>query len=262
MPPVKPRPIDVLVVDDEPHARQKLVRFIETAPDLRLLGLCESGKEFVEAVRKRRPDLVFLDIEMPELGGFEALERIGLDKLPYIIFTTAYSQYAAQAFEVEAVDYLLKPFDLSRFERALGRARRLINAQAAAGGVELQQLTSLLDKHLSKTKLMVKVGSSIRPLDPAAILYVQSEGDYLRLAVAGEKLRIRERMKDIEEQVAGAGFLRIHRSLLVNLEHVREMKPKKHGDYEFLMSDGARFSSGATYRANVRRILEQRSHRL
>jgi two-component system LytT family response regulator len=217
----------------------------------------------VEAVRQRRPDLVFLDIQMPELSGFEALERIGLDKLPYIIFTTAYSQYAAQAFEVEAVDYLLKPFDLSRFERALARARRLLEARAAAAGPgpQLQQLASLLDKRLSKLRLMVKVGNGIRPLDPAAILYVESEGDYLRLAVGTEKLRIRERMKDIEEQVVDAGFLRIHRSVLVNLEHVREMKPKKHGDYEFLMSDGSRFSSGATYRSNVRRILDQRSHR-
>jgi two-component system LytT family response regulator len=262
MPPVEARPIDVMVVDDEPHARQKLVRFIETAPDLRLIGIYQGGKELVEAVRQRRPDLVFLDIQMPELSGFEALERIGLDKLPYVIFTTAYSQYAAQAFEVEAVDYLLKPFDLTRFERALGRARRVINAHRAAeaGGPQLQQLASLLDKRLSKLRLMVKVGNSIRPLDPAAILYVQSEGDYLRLAVAGEKLRIRERMKDIEAQVVDAGFLRIHRSVLVNLEHVREMKPKRHGDYEFLMSDGTRFASGATYRSNVRRILEQRSH--
>jgi two-component system, LytTR family, response regulator len=256
--------IRVLIVDDEPHARQKLSQLIQTAGDLELLGNCKNGVEALAAIRKQRPDLVFLDIQMPELGGFEVLKSLG-DKPPYVIFTTAYSEYAAQAFEVEAVDYLLKPFDITRFERALSRARRLIGgggeATAAEPGVDFGRLASLLDKRLGKARILVKVGSGIRPMDLAGIFYVESEGDYLLLAVAGEKLRIRERMKDIEEQVSDAGFVRIHRSVLVNLEHVREMKPKKHGDYEFLMADGARFVSGATYRGNVRRILEQRTHR-
>jgi two-component system LytT family response regulator len=257
-------PIRVLVVDDEPHARQKLSQLIGMAGDLELLGTCQNGLEAVEAVRKHHPDLMFLDIQMPGLGGFEALKALGADAPPYVIFTTAYSEYAAQAFEMEAVDYLLKPFDVSRFERALNRARKLISGAggAAARGHDLDRhltrLASMLDQRFGKSRILVKVGTGIRPLDVAGIFYVESEGDYLRLAVAGEKLRIRERMKDIEEQVVDAGFVRIHRSVLVNLEHVREMKPKKHGDYEFLMSDGARFVSGATYRTNVRRILEQR----
>lgn len=253
--------IRVLVVDDEPHARQKLVKFIEAMPDLALIGACQNGREAVEMVRRESPDLVFLDIQMPELGGFEALERLGRDRLPYIIFTTAYSEYAARAFEVEAVDYLLKPFDATRFERAVARARRLLGEgppkTAPAGGVA-EQFAALLDRRLGKSRLMVKVGTGIRPLDVAAILYVEAEGDYLKLRVAGEELRIRERMKDIEQQLADAGMVRIHRSVLVNLDHVREMKPKKHGDYEFLMSDGTRFVSGPTYRANVKRLLEQR----
>jgi len=258
-------PIRVLVVDDEPHARQKLSQLIGMAGDLELLGTCQNGLEAVQAVRKHRPDLLFLDIQMPGLGGFEALQALGADAPPYVIFTTAYSEYAAQAFEMEAVDYLLKPFDSGRFERAVNRARKLIGnaGGAAARGQDLDRhlsrLASMLDRRFGKTRMLVKVGTGIRPLDVAGIFYVESEGDYLRLAVAGETLRIRERMKDIEEQVADAGFVRIHRSVLVNLEHVREMKPKKHGDYEFLMSDGARFVSGATYRASVRRILEQRS---
>lgn len=255
--------IKVLVVDDEPHARQKLVKLIEAVPDLRLVGTCQDGQEAVEAMRRERPDVVFLDIQMPELGGFEALEQFGLGQLPYIIFTTAYSEYAARAFEVEAVDYLLKPFDMSRFERALARARRLLDEGGARGTARssvAEQFATLLDRRLAKSRLLVKVGTGIRPLDTAAILYVQAEGDYLKLRVASEELRIRERMKDIEQQVAEAGFVRIHRSVLVNLDHVREMKPKKHGDYEFLMSDGARFVSGATYRGNVKRLLEQRSN--
>ena len=260
-------PIRALVVDDEPHARHKLAQLIGMAGDLELLGTCQNGLEAVEAVRRLRPDLLFLDIQMPGLGGFEALKALGKDAPPYVIFTTAYSEYAAQAFEMEAVDYLLKPFDASRFERALNRARKLIGGAAAPASRgedldrHLTRLASMLDQRFGKTRILVKVGSSIRPLDVAGIFYVESEGDYLRLAVAGEKLRIRERMKDIEEQVGDAGFVRIHRSVLINLEHVREMKPKKHGDYEFLMADGARFVSGATYRGNVRRILEQRTHR-
>jgi two-component system LytT family response regulator len=257
--------IRVLVVDDEPHARQKLTQLIGMAGDLELLGTCQNGLEAVEAVRRQRPDLLFLDIQMPGMGGFEALRALGDEAPPYVIFTTAYSEYAAQAFEMEAVDYLLKPFDVSRFERALNRARKLIGGAAAPGtgngedlGRHLTRLASMLDQRFGKSRILVKVGTGIRPLDVASIFYVESEGDYLRLAVASEKLRIRERMKDIEEQVADAGFVRIHRSVLVNLEHVREMKPKKHGDYEFLMSDGTRFVSGATYRASVRRILEQR----
>ncbi|MGE5625271.1 MAG: LytR/AlgR family response regulator transcription factor [Bacillota bacterium] len=256
--------IRVLVADDEPHARLKLANLIEATPDLKLIGTCQNGREVVEAVRREHPDLLFLDIQMPELGGFEALEQLGLDRLPYVIFTTAYSEYAAQAFEVEAVDYLLKPFDITRFERALARARRLLGTtppQAAPDAVITEQFAALLEKRLGKSRLMVKVGTGIRPLDAAAILYIQAEGDYLKLRIAGEELRIRERMKDIEQQVVEAGFVRIHRSVLVNLDHVREMKPKKHGDYEFLMSDGARFVSGSTYRGNVKRLLDQRAHR-
>jgi len=253
--------IKVLVVDDEPHARQKLVRLIEMEPDLKLAGTCQNGVELVQAVRELHPDLVFLDVQMPELGGFEALERMELKERPYVIFTTAYSEYGAQAFEVEAVDYLLKPFDAGRFERALNRARRLFERQAPglSPGQVTQQVEALLERRLGRRRLMVKVGTAIRPLDPAEILYLRSEGDYLRLKLASEELRVRERMKDIEEQLADAGcFVRIHRSALVNLAHVREMKPKKHGDYEFRMSDGQRFVSGATYRGNVRKLLEQR----
>jgi two-component system LytT family response regulator len=257
--------IRVLIVDDEPHARQKLTQLVQTTGDLELLGTCNNGVEALAAIRKQQPDLVFLDIQMPELGGFEVLKSLG-DGRPYVIFTTAHSEYAAQAFEVEAVDYLLKPFDITRFERALGRARRLIGGGDAAPAAsepnpEFDRLASLLDRRLGKTRLLVKVGSGIRPVHVAGIFYVESEGDYLHVAIAGERLRIRERMKDIEEQVGDAGFVRIHRSVLVNLEHVREMKPKKHGDYEFLMADGARFVSGATYRGNVRNILERRAHR-
>ena len=254
--------IRVLVVDDEPHARQKLVRLIELEPDLTLAGTCQNGLELVHAVRELRPDLVFLDVQMPELGGFEALERLEEVQRPYVIFTTAYSEYGAQAFEVAAVDYLLKPFDTGRFERALNRARRLFERQEGQvpSGEVVRQVEALLDRRLGAQRLMVKVGTAIRPLDPAEILYLRSEGDYLKLKLGSEELRIRERMKDIEEQLAGAGsFVRIHRSALVNLAHVREMKPKQHGDYEFRMSDGRRFVSGATYRANVRRLLELRT---
>lgn len=252
--------IRVLVVDDEPHARQKLARLIEATPDLDLLGTCQSGLELVQAVHERSPDLVFLDIQMPELGGFEALERIREDRQPYVIFTTAYSEYGAQAFEVEAVDYLLKPFDAGRFERALERARRLIRHERAAGAAELgQHVTQLLEQRLKPSRIMVKAGTGIRPLDPAELLHVQAEGDYLLLKLAGETLRVRERMKDLEARLAGADFLRIHRSVLVNLGQVKELKPKRHGDYEFRMADGARFVSGTTYRAGVRRFLERTS---
>lgn len=256
--------IKVLVVDDEPHARQKLTQLIQATPDLELLGVCQNGREAVEAIRRQRPDLVFLDVQMPEMGGFEVLKALG-SALPYIVFTTAYSEYAAQAFEVDAVDYLLKPFDITRFERALSRARRLIGSgdapPAAPGHPALDRLTSLLDRHLGKQRLLVKIGTSLRPLDPAAIFYIESQGDYLKLVLAGETLRIRERMKDIEEQVMDVGFVRIHRSVLVNLAHLRELKPKKHGDYEFQMADGVRFVSGSTYRGNVRQILERRLRR-
>jgi two-component system LytT family response regulator len=256
--------IRVLVIDDEPHARLKLIQLIKRVPDLELAGVCQDGREAVQAIRMERPDLIFLDIQMPELDGFEVLESLRGSRLPYLIFTTAHSEHAARAFEVEAVDYLLKPFDASRFERALDRARQLIGGRGLAQGSSpdldrhLSHLAAVLEKRFGKARILVKAGNAIRPLDPAAILYVQSEGDYLRLKLADEELRIREPMKDIEQQVADAGFVRIHRSVLVNLSHVKEMKPKKHGDYEFRMTDGASFVSGTTYRGSVRRILEQR----
>lgn len=255
--------IKTLIVDDEPHARKKLAQFVQDDPELVLVASCQNGIEAVEAIRLQEPDLVFLDIQMPELNGFEMLAKLEPAKRPYIIFTTAYSEYAAQAFEVEAIDYLLKPFDGTRFARAVNRAKRQIVSASVdirrqlAVNLDLDRLSDLLDQHARKPRLAVKARGKIRLLEAEEILYAQSEGDFLNVTIEGEVLRTRERMKDMQERMIKEGFVRIHRSVLINPNHVKELKPKKHGDYEFHMANGARFTSSASYRENVRLILRK-----
>jgi len=258
--------IKVLVVDDEPLARKRLAGLIAHEADLTLVGESGDGKDARAKIAALAPELLFLDIKMPGMSGLELARSLHSEKPPYIIFTTAYAQYAVDAFSVDAVDYLLKPCDRERFSQALAKAReRLRNPQPIARDMGLDVLLTQLGTLTASLsgraagRLAIKDGTRFKFLDLADITHIQADGDYLHVhTVNGERSMIRERMQELARRLAAGGsFVRVSRSVMLNLRHLKEMKPKQRGDYEFVLKNGERFASGSTYRAAVKQLITE-----
>lgn len=254
----------VMIVDDEPHARQRLRSLLEGEPALEIVGEAGDGLEALERIRVLAPDLVFLDIQMPELSGLQMLERLAGERVPRVVFTTAYDEFAIEAFDLAALDYLLKPFDRERFQKALARARAAFEGGSPA--LDPRDLKELIDQvrvgggrtDWRDKRLVVKIGSKVRFLSVDDIECVLAEGDYVAVQVGKETLLVRERMRDVEGRLEKHGFFRIHRSSLINLAHLREMRPFRHGDYEFVMASGKVLQSSPTYRDQVQALAANR----
>ena len=258
--------IKVLVVDDEPPARNRIKNLIRQEQDLLLVGESGDGMDALAKVKQLAPDLIFLDIKMPGLSGLQLSQLLRQDRTPQIIFTTAYGEHAVEAFAVDAVDYLLKPFDKERFRQALDKLRTRLEHGASA--VPAATDSDRVPSHSAAPtppisprtagRLTVKDGSRLKFLSLGDITHMQSEGDYLHIYTAsGQRAMIRERMRAMEQRVGGRTFVRISRSVIINLDHVKEMKPRQRGAYEFLLRTGERFASGTTYRSAVRRLLAE-----
>jgi len=254
----------VLVVDDEPHARQRVRNLLADESGVEVVGEAGDGLEALERIRALKPDLVFLDIQMPELSGLQLLERLEGGTVPHVVFTTAYDEYAIEAFDLAALDYLLKPFDKERFRKALDRARRAV--AAGGSGPDAAQLNELIAQVRAGSRsdwrdkrLVVKVGTKVRFLNVDEIEAVLAEGDYVAIQVGKESLLVRERLRDVESRLEKHGFFRIHRSTLINLVYLREMRPFRHGDYEFVMASGKVLQSSPTYREQVQTLANARS---
>jgi two-component system LytT family response regulator len=240
----------VLIVDDEPLARQRLRALLEAEPDVKVVGECADGREAVVAIRRHRPDLIFLDICMPELDGFGVLEALSEPPLPGVVFVTAYDRFALRAFEVHALDYLLKPFDRERFQKALQRARAQVGR---AGSAEVgQQLRALLEdvrpgrKYLDR--VVIKSASRVFFLRVEEIDWIEAAGNYLKLHAGAEAHLLRETMGNLEARLDPDKFLRIHRSTIVNIERIQELQPWFHGDYVVLLCDGTKLTLSRSYR--------------
>lgn len=246
----------VLLVDDEPLARKRLRTLLEAEPDVDIVGECGDGAQAVETIRALRPDLVFLDVRMPELDGFGVLEALGEDPRPAVIFVTAYDRFALRAFEVNALDYLLKPFDRGRFQKALLRARQRIG-RSPAEEVH-KQLRALLDdtragrKYLDR--VVIKSAARVFFLRVEEIDWIEAAGNYLKLHVGGEDHLLRETMSGLEARLDPAKFLRIHRSTVVNVERIQELQPWFHGDYAVLLRDGTRLTLSRSYRPKLEEL--------
>lgn len=230
--------IRALIVDDEPLARQRVRMLLSEEADVEIVGESTDGFEAVDQIQANRPDLVFLDVQMPDMDGFEVLQRVPPISLPVVIFTTAYDQHALRAFEVSALDYLLKPFKPARFKQALQRARERLEKNSAD-----RQKSAQLPGALPTPgggRIFVRSSERILFLKPEEIDRVEAAGNYVVLHSGKEQHILRETISAMEGRLAPVGFMRISRSVIVNLACIREVQPVSSGRYSLLLKNGAR----------------------
>jgi two-component system LytT family response regulator len=245
--------IRTLVVDDEPLARERLASLLEPLEDVELVGECRDGEEAVIAIHDLTPDLVFLDIQMPGMSGFDVIDAVGTDKMPLVIFVTAYDQHALRAFQVRALDYLLKPFDRERFTDALQRARKQLERDDSGDiGRRLLALVRDLRRDPPKAdRLVVKSGGRLFFLRTDEIDWVEAAGNYVRLHVGNTSHLLRETMTAMEARLDPEKFVRIHRCRIVNVDRIQEMQPWLNGEYAVVLRTGARLTLSRGYREKL-----------
>lgn len=236
--------IRTIIVDDEPLARQGLRNFLADESDVTILAECPDGADAVKKIKELRPDLLFLDVQMPRLNGFQVLESIPQDSFPVVIFTTAHDEHAIRAFEVNAVDYLLKPFKPARFRKALERAREQLKSRAGRGGDPqiAALIASLKGGAASPPRILVKSPDRILFLPAEEIDHIEAAGNYLVLHTAKERHVIRETMTEMESRLSSAGFMRLSRSAIVNLSRIKELQPMAAGEFCVILKNGARLN--------------------
>src|SRR5262245_11957561 len=251
--------IRTLIVDDEPIARQTLKDYCALEHDLEVVGECRYGAEAVKRIAALKPDLVFLDVQMRRVNGLEVIEKIGRESMPLVIFVTAYDQYAVDAFELNAVDYLLKPFDRERFRAALSRARSRLtgpgadDVRAQVHSAVRQVLSNMSGGFTggSPKRIVAEKNERYIFVDPGDVHAVEACRNYITLHVGAEQYLLRCGMQQAETMLDPLMFLRIHRSVIVNTRHIREMSRQLYGDYEVTLTNGAKFTSGRAYRRRV-----------
>ena len=251
--------IRTLIVDDEPLGRERIRTLIGDDADIEVVDECSDGKQAVAAIQRTNPDLVFLDVQMPEMDGFGVLEAIAGDRMPAIIFVTAYDRYAVQAFEVHALDYLLKSFDRDRFQDALLRAKKRI--QNSPIGPWNERLAGLLEdlqnRQTHVTRFVIRSGGRIVFLRVEEIDWLEAAGNYVSIHVGRDRHLLRGTLQSVLERLDPAQFLRIHRSTVVNCNRIKELQPLFHGDYTVRLRDGTELTLSRNYRENVSGFLGQ-----
>jgi len=253
-------PVRVLIVDDEPIARRGVKSIVLEYSTAEIVGECGNGRDAVDAIRELRPDIVFLDIRMPEKDGFEVVEEIGVERMPTVIFATAFDEYALKAFDAQAVDYVLKPFDPQRLRVAYERAEAMVRDGRTT---ELEgKLTNLLSKMADRRRtdrgrerLVVRDGGRILFVNLDELRWIESAGNYVKLHVEGKSYLQRETMRSMEERLPANMFVRISRSALVNLNLVKEFRLRSKGSYVVHLRNGETLVSSRHYRDNIERAV-------
>lgn len=248
----------IAIADDEPAARRRLRRFLQSQPDCDIVAEYSDGASLLRSIPESAPDLLFLDVRMPELDGLSALSRLPAGNRPVVVFTTAHADYAVGAFEIEATDYLLKPFDQNRFETALARAQARL-AQRGAGRVpEMDEPTAepAAQPAIAET-LLVKSRGRILVLKTDQVDWIEAAGKYVRLHAEQVVYLLREPLHRLADRLDSRKFVRIHRSTIVNFERVREFQPAFHGDFQVVLHDGTELILSRSFRAAVEARLGQ-----
>lgn len=267
--------IRTLIVDDELLARRRIRNLLRGRSEFEIAAECANGRQAVTAIAQHAPDLVFLDVQMPDLDGFGVLREISGERWPVIIFVTAYDQYAVRAFEVHALDYLLKPFDDERFEKTIAWAKAQLERDQLHQ--VSQRMVALLDDYRGQsqtdrdvpraeeskasnqttplTRLIVKSAGRVLFVRTDEIDWIAAESYYARLHVGRQSYLLRETLNGLEAQLDPARFLRIHRSTIVNLERIRELQPQSHGEYAVILQDGTQLRLSRSYRDKLHTLL-------
>jgi len=257
--------IRILIADDEPLARSRVRSLLSGWPDVAVVGECRDGMEAVAAIRAEPPDLVFLDIQMPKLDGFGVVASIGADRMPGVVFVTAYDEYAVRAFEVHAMDYLLKPLDPVRFRDALDRAIRgiergmLAELRATLARLSRPPAPPLAPAEASsgrRDRVAVRTGVRIEFVDPEEIDWAEAAGNYVRLRGRGGTHLVRRTMDDLHSVLGANRFVRIRRSVLVRIHAIAACEQLVRGSYVFIMRDGTRLISSRYFRAHLTSLLD------
>ena len=254
---MKNAPIRALIADDEALARNFIRRMLKDDHDVEIVGECSNGKETVVMIRKQNPDIVFLDVQMPEMDGFAVLESIGIEQLPEIIFATAYEQYAIRAFELHALDYLLKPFDQARFKDAIKHAKeRFCSERQKEGRMQISALLeSIKNKPQYLERIMIKVGGRITFLSTDEINWVEADDKYVHLHTDKISPMVRQTLSAMETQLDPKKFRRIHRSAIVNVERIKELQPLFSGEHSILLDNGTKLTLSRNYKDKLFELL-------
>ena len=255
--------IATIIVDDEPAARRGVSLLLERDPHIEIVGEAASGPDAVDLIVQRKPALAFLDVQMPGCDGFEVLAKVGLESAPVVVFVTAYDEHALRAFEVNAVDYLLKPYDDARFAAALQRAKDAVRRrQTEQVDARLHELLSYLQaagtptSHVSE-RILVKSSGEIFFLKAEEIDWIEAEGDYMKFHVGGKTHLMRETMARLEAKLDPKQFIRIHRSTIVNVDRMRKLSPSFAGEYAVVLHDGTKLKLSRGYHERIAALLKQ-----
>jgi two-component system LytT family response regulator len=249
--------IRTLIVDDESLARERIRNFLLRDPQIEVIGECANGPDAVVAIQQSAPDLLMLDIQMPQMDGFSVLEAVSDTILPHVIFVTAYDQYALRAFEFHALDYLLKPFDWDRFEQTLQRAKdQVFKDRSSQFNQGIQALLEQLkERPRYLDRLVIKSTGRVFLLKTDEIDWIEAEGNYARLHVGKESYLLRETISTLDSQLDPKAFLRIHRSTIVSLNRIKELQSWFHGEFQVILRDGTQLLLSRTYREKLEKAL-------
>jgi len=255
--------ISCLIIDDEPLARKRLLALVDEMDDLQLLGQCKTGKEAVSNIEALQPDLIFLDIQMKDMSGFDVLQKLKTNKKPMVIFVTAFDTYAVKAFEAFALDYLLKPFKKERFEQAVARATQQFKSETGNSlERKFQKLLQYIETEksektstTSKSKLPVKIGNTVSFIDYSEIQYILASGSYVEICTTEKKHVLRDSLQNIIEEMDSRQMLRIHRSTIINTAFLEKVIHSNFGEMDVKMKDGSLFRVSKSYRKEFQQIL-------
>jgi len=250
--------IRTLIVDDEPLARERLRTLLEREADVEMVGECGDGVEAVDAILELAPDLVFLDVQMPGVDGFEVIRRVGAEAMPFVVFATAYDEFALQAFEANALDYLLKPFERDRFRVSLERARRQLQQRRPGPQLDPRFVAWLEGQRQEseyRDRFVVKNGPRFRVVKAEEVDWVEAADNYVKLHAGKETHLLRETMAEMDRVLDPRRFVRIHRSTILNVDRIHTIESWGAGEFLFILADGTRLASSRSYRDRLRSVL-------